>query len=53
MWNTEEDPGNPVGHIGELEPFLDHHMVLLDNSGADEALCIVPQLRFLARGYFI
>lgn len=53
MWNTEEDPGNSVGHVGELEPFLNHHMILLDNSGADKALCVVSQLRFLARGYFI
>jgi hypothetical protein len=53
MWNTEEDPSDPVGHVGVLEPFLDHDMILLDKSGADKSFCIVPHLRVLVRGYFI
>jgi hypothetical protein len=53
MWNTEEDPSDPVGHVGVLEPFLDHHMILLDKSGADKSLGIVPQLGFLVCRYFV
>jgi hypothetical protein len=36
VWNTKEDPGNPIGHVGVLEPFLYHHVILLDKSGADK-----------------
>lgn len=42
-----------VSHVEKFEPFLDYHMILLDNSGTDEVLCIVPQLRFITCGYFI
>jgi hypothetical protein len=42
-----------ISPVEELKPFLDYHTILLDNSVTDEALCIVPQLRFLTRGNFI
>jgi hypothetical protein len=42
VWNTKEDLGNPISHVGVLEPLLDYHIILLDKSGVDKSLYIIP-----------
>jgi hypothetical protein len=51
--NTEEDTGNSSCHIRILESFLDHHMILLDDGGAEKPLCISFQFLCIIRGDFV
>lgn len=53
VWNAEKDTSDPIRYIRVLESLLDHHMVFLDNGGADEPLCIVFQFFCLIRSDFI
>jgi hypothetical protein len=48
-WNTKEDTGHSIDRIGVFEPFLNHHMVFLDDRRANQPLCIVSQLRIWVR----
>lgn len=53
MIGNIEDTRNLVGYVGVFEPFLDHHMILLDKSRADKSLYIIPQLCLRAYRYFV